>query len=139
MIYKRGPLWGGVIMALLSAAACLLTVLLYDLIKKDWLGIEAIKDIKKEIINYGNYSNKKIHRAMAWFLKKGQWAEFLFLSLKFDPFVTTVYLRNGIKKFSGFGRKEWQIFVASVFVSNAWWTLLAFSGVEIFSNIFEKL
>ncbi len=48
-------------------------------------------------------------------------------------------MRNGIKKFSGFGKKEWQIFIGSVFVSNAYWTLLAFSGVEIFLKVLKRI
>lgn len=139
VIYQRGPLWGGIVMMLLSAAACLADVLIYDLIKKDWLGIEAIKEMKEEVKNYESHLGNKLHKALAWFLKRGYWAEFVFLSLKFDPFVTTVYLRNGIKKFSGFKKEEWKIFIGSVIVSNAYWTMLSFSGVEVFLRILERV
>ncbi|OGI34348.1 MAG: hypothetical protein A2259_05295 [Candidatus Moranbacteria bacterium RIFOXYA2_FULL_43_15] len=139
VIYQRGPFWGGIVMMLLSAASCLVIVLIYDLVKKDWLGIEAIKEIREEIKNLRDCEKKKFRKMLAWFLKKGHWAEFLFLSLKFDPFVTTVYLRNGVKKFNGFKKEEWRIFIASVFVSNVYWTMLSFSGVEIFLKIFDRI
>ncbi len=62
VIYQRGPLWGGTVMMLLSAAACLTTVLIYDLVKKDLLGIEAIKEIKEEIKSFEHYEKNKIHK-----------------------------------------------------------------------------
>lgn len=136
IIYQRGLFWGGIVMALLSVAACLSAALFYDLIKKDWLGIEAIKQFKNDIEKYSNSQKSLIHRIVAWILKKGRWVEFLFLSLKFDPFVTTVYLRNGVKKFNGFRKEEWMIFISSVFISNAYWTFLSFSGVEIIKAMF---
>ena len=139
VIYKRGIFWGGIVMGLLSVAACLVAALIYDLVKKDWLGIEAVKEIKEDIKNYGSQSKKKLHRILAWFLRKGKWAEFLFLSLKFDPFVTTVYLRNGVKKFNGFKKEEWKIFLGSVFVANAYWTIISFSGVKIVLKIFGRI
>ncbi len=139
VIYQCGPLWGGIVMMLLTAASLLVTVLAYDFIKKDLLGIEAIKEIREEIKNFEHYEKNKIHNLIAWFLKKGYWAEFFFLSFKFYAFVTTVYLLNEIKKFNGFGKEEWKIFIGSVFVSNIYWTILSFSGVEVFLRIFNRI
>jgi len=55
---------------------------------------------------------------------------FLFLSIKFDPFITTAYLRKG--RFSGMNKRDWKIFLSSVLISNAYWTLACFMGVTLF-------
>ncbi|MCK7474450.1 MAG: hypothetical protein MZV49_14915 [Rhodopseudomonas palustris] len=43
VIYSFGILAGGLIMMVLSFAACQLTLWFYDWSKHDWLGIEAVK------------------------------------------------------------------------------------------------
>ena len=139
VIYRSGIFWGGIVMTLLSAAFCLLAILIYDLLKKDFLGVEAIKDFKQELLEAGVGHKNFLRRFMAWAIRKGRWAEFVILSLKFDPFVTTVYLRRGVTKFSGFGKEEWKVFVGSLFLSNFYWTVLSFSGVEVLLLIFERI
>ena len=51
---------------------------------------------------------------------------FPFMSIKFDPFITTAYLRKG--KFSGVTRRDWTIFIGSLLFSNAYWTLACSMG-----------
>lgn len=54
-------------------------------------------------------------------INKGDIAAFFVLSIYFDPFITTVYLRK-----ESFGRlkcREWTIFIASAVISNGWWTI----------------
>ncbi len=46
IIYKFGILRGGVVMTVLSFLACYATLLFYDWSKRDWLGIETIKDVR---------------------------------------------------------------------------------------------
>jgi hypothetical protein len=123
VIYKVGLIKGGLIMTFLSLIACLLTMKFYDWSKRDWLGIETIKDFK----GYGG--NKKIGRITSWILKKSEPAVFLFLSVKEDPFITTVYLRQG--KFNGMTRRDWTIFMSSLILSNAYWTLACYMGITL--------
>lgn len=46
VILKLGMIKGGVIMANLSLLICWVTILFYDATKKDWLGIEMLKEAK---------------------------------------------------------------------------------------------
>ncbi len=46
------------------------------------------------------------------YVKKSDLLIFLFMSVKFDPFITA-YLRKG--KFSGMTRRDWTIFIGSLF------------------------
>jgi hypothetical protein len=129
VIFKTGLIYGGIIMTVLAILMCFLTLIVYDRIKRDWLGIEAIKEIENEI---ENKANTKIGKFISWFLRKGRWAEFIFLSLQFDAFVTTVYLRKGHRLYNGFKKSDWQVFWGSLLLSNVFWILLSFVGVEIF-------
>jgi len=89
--------------------------------------MEAIKEIREEVIA----SNKWI----AWLLLRGRWAEFLFLSLKWDPFITTAFMRAGTGQYDGMSRKDWKIFWLSVLVANLWWILVIYTGISIAINI----
>jgi hypothetical protein len=62
-------------------------------------------------------------------LQKSDPFVFLFLSIKEDPFITTAYLRHG--KFSGMSRRDWKIFMGSLLVGNAYWTLACFMGITL--------
>ena len=123
VIYKYGPLWGGGIMIFLSLITCLLTIWFYDWSQRDWLGIEAIKDLK-------NYQGEKnIARFSAWFLKKSNPAIFLFLTFVHDPFITAAYFRKG--KFNGMTRRDWTIFFGSFLLCNGYWTFACYTGITL--------
>jgi len=123
VIYKFGVLNGGIVMTFLSFMACILTLRFYDWSKRDWLGIEMIKGLK------GYRGDKGIGRITSWILKKSDPIVFLFLSIKFDAFITTVYMRRG--KFNGMGKREWAIFMGSLIVGNAYWTLACYMGITL--------
>lgn len=125
VIWKLGLLWGGITMTILSFLACWLTMIFYDWSKKDWLGIETIKGIKE----YKGRS--KIEKFIAWILKKGDFVSFIFLSVYFDPFITTAYMRRGSNRYDGMKKRDWRIFIASGLFSNIWWTLVSFGGVSV--------
>ena len=115
---------GGVVMTFLSFLACLLTLKFYDWSKRDWLGIEAIKGLR-------GYDGKgRIVKITSWILKKSDPIVFLFLSIKFEAFITTAYMRRG--KFDGMGRREWSIFMGSLIISNIYWTLACYMGITLF-------
>ena len=124
IIYKFGILKGGVVMTFLSFLACILTMKFYDWSKRDWLGIETIKGVRE----YDG--NKGIGRFTSWIMNKSEPVVFLFLSIKFDAFITTAYMRRG--KFNGMGNREWAIFMGSLLISNVYWTLACFMGITIF-------
>lgn len=124
VIFKLGILKGGIVMTFLSFLACIGTMKFYDWSKRDWLGIETIKDLK-------SYSgNRTIRRFSSWLLSKSDPVVFLFSSIWYDPFITTVYLRRG--KFNGMSRRDWKIFSGSLILGNAYWTLACFMGITLF-------
>jgi hypothetical protein len=96
----------------------------YDWSKRDWLGIETVKTLK------GYQGNRSIGRLTAWALRKSEPVIFLFLSIKFDPFVKTAYLRQGV--YSGMSRLDWKIFISSLILGNAYWTLACYMGITLF-------
>lgn len=92
----------------------------------------------KEIRDFGpewirNYSVKskvgkiiwwpfsKITLLALWAIHKGDMAAFFVLSIFFDPFITTIYLRK--ESFAGLKYREWVIFFASAVISNGWWII----------------
>lgn len=125
VIWKCGIFKGGVIMAFVSFLVCWATLLFYDWSKKDWIGIETIKELKE-------YEGGKIMgRLFSWFIKKSDPVAILVLSIYFDPFVTTAYMRRGAHKYNGLEKRDWAIFIFSVLFGNFYWTLVAFTGVTL--------
>lgn len=125
VIYRFGILWGGLVMMVLSFIACLLSVWFYDWSKCDWLGIEAIKSLK------GYSGDKKLGRLTGWLLRKSDSVVFLFLSIKYDSFITMTYMRHGSHQYNGMSQRDWRIFLGSVAISNAYWTLAAYMGISV--------
>ncbi|MEK6673090.1 MAG: hypothetical protein AABY42_06385 [Nitrospirota bacterium] len=124
VIFKLGILKGGIVMTFLAFILNIMTMTFYDWSKRDWIGIEAIKDLK-------TYSGKKmIGRFTSWILQRSDSVIFLFLSLRYDAFTTTAYLRRG--KFNGMSRRDWMIFMGSLLISNAYWTLACYMGITLF-------
>lgn len=131
IIYYFGAIKGGVVMTTLVFIICLLTIRLYDWSKRDWLGIEAIKRLK-------HYSGtKKIGQITAWVLRKSDTVIFMFLSVKYDPFVTMVYLRYG--SFNGMMRRDWRIFFGSLIIGNAYWALACYMGITLIGYVWKML
>lgn len=124
IIYKLGILKGGMVMTFFAFIANIITMTFYDWSKRDWLGIEAIKNLK----TYNG--NKMIGRFTSWVLKRSDPVIFLFLSLQYDAFTTTAYLRHG--KFNGMSKRDWTIFIGSLLISNAYWTLACYMGITLF-------
>lgn len=133
VIWKLGILKGGVVMMSLSFLVCYLTILFYDWSKKDWLGIETVKGLKE----YNGSS--KAGRFASWMLKKGDAAVMVFLSIKYDPFITTAYMRHGAHEYNGLSRRDWRIFLSSVLISNVYWTFAAFAGVSAVEWVWGKI
>lgn len=121
-----GLVWGFVVMALLSFLYCWLTMRFYDWSKRDWLGIEAIKEIRQ----YEGTSRSR--KWLAWVMQKSDPIACLLMSIKFDPFIVTVYLRRG--RFGGMNRADWRNFLLSWLVGNAYWSIVCFTGVSVLTS-----
>lgn len=127
VIWRLGPLIGGGIMAMASLTICLLMLWFYDWSKRDWLGIETIKNFK----NPGEATG--IRRILAKFLKLGEVPAFFALSIYTDPFITTAYMRKGA--FNGMTRRDWGIFLGSWIIGNGEWILILSGGIWIVRRI----
>jgi hypothetical protein len=122
VVYRGGVLVGGLVMTVLSAAACFGILKFYDRTKKDWLGIETVRNLR------GYRSGRPAGRLVASLLAKSDAVAFVVLSLHYDPFVTTVWLRH--ERFGGLSARDRRIFWGSVLLSNASWTLTCWLGVN---------
>lgn len=140
-----GPWQAFLILTAADIFLSLLFIRFYDWAKKDWLGLETAKEIRdfgpKWIRNLSARSRigrmlywpfSRITLFVLWAMKKGDVFAFFALSVFFDPFITTVYLRR--KSYGGMGRREWFIFLSSAVVSNGWWTIRTF-GIVIIAKI----
>lgn len=124
VIWKLGLVWGGLLMASFSALLCFGALLFYDRVRRDLLGLEALKTLRE-------YEGGRVWgKVSAWIFKRGDVIAFLFLSIVSNPLVTTVYLRRGAYVFDGMRKREWGIFVTSFLLSNASWAFTCFMGVS---------
>jgi hypothetical protein len=125
VVVKFGMLKGGFVMALISLMTCWLTILFYDTSKKDWLGIEMLKEVK--IYKGGSTMRKWISKMV----NQSEVLTLIVLSTQFDPFVTTAYMRRGIREYNGMGKRDWVIFLSSWVISNTYWIVASFYGATI--------
>ncbi len=124
VIFKMGLIEGSIVMLVLCFVTCYGTLRLYDRSKNDWLGIEAIKELRE---GAGQGKSKKL---LSWLLGQSTPVALFFLSIKFDPFTTTAFLRSGAHSYSGLSRRDWRIFLASLLIGNVYWLLASISMVE---------
>jgi hypothetical protein len=124
VIWRLGPLHGAAMMTLLSFLICWATLLFYDWAKKDWLGIETIKELKE-------YSGDSLlARILRWAMAKGDAALLVVLSVWTDPFVTVAYLRQGAHQYNGMTGRDWGIFMLSLAIGNGLWSVTLFTGMS---------
>jgi hypothetical protein len=122
VIYWLGLGWGFVVMSLLSLLVSWLTMKFYDWSQRDWLGIETIKSLKE-------YDGpNRLGRVVGWIMRQSDPLACIILSLRFDPFIVTVYLRRG--RFGGMTRRDWRIFLLSWVIGNVWWSIVVFTGLS---------
>lgn len=131
VIYWLGLVIGGLAMAGLSFLACWLMLWFYDRSGRDWLGIEAAKQVREYI------GHSRWRKWLAQVLRKGDFIVCIVLSIKFDQFVTTAYMRHGA--FNGMSRRDWRNFWTSWFIGNAWWSLFCFAGVTSLAGLWRWL
>jgi hypothetical protein len=91
-------------------------LLIYDYMKIDWLLIEALKESLENFVHKKrhNFITKKII-----FLRTNHPKKLFFILSAWDPFVITIYRRNGYNKWNNFSDfKTFGVFVLSLFLSN---------------------
>ena len=132
IIWKLGLLKGGLLNTFISFIFCFALLLFYDWSKTDWLGLETLKYLKE----YAGQS--KIGKMVAWFLTKSNVVAMFFLSIKFDPFITTAYMRRGSFQYNGMSKRDWKIFFSSLVISNLYWSLAAFMGVTLLEYCWKQ-
>lgn len=132
VILNMGLVKGGVIMLVLCFAICYATILFYDRSKRDWLGIETMKDIREHT------GRRQATKLVSWVLRQNTPVALVLLSMKFDPFVTTAYLRLGAHGYSGLSRRDWKIFLSSLLIGNGYWTLASVSVLDYGWRYFVK-
>jgi MFS family permease len=131
VIWKFGIIKGGIVMTFLSFLICYATIIFYDWAKKDWLGIETLKEVKE-------YHGKSFFgRLSSWILRKSDPAVLLFLSIKFDPFITTAYMRKGADLYNGLKKRDWNIFLSSLIIGNVYWTFVSFTGISVIRYVWN--
>jgi hypothetical protein len=120
-------LWGWLYAVIGSIVLCLGTLWFYDLTKQDWICLETIKGVRD------GEAKGKLRKFFQNLATRGDWMAFVFLSLRYDPFITTVYMRKGTENYTMTAR-DWKIFWAGMVVSNGYWGLLVFGAIEVFQK-----
>ncbi|EKD43996.1 MAG: hypothetical protein ACD_72C00042G0002 [uncultured bacterium] len=133
ILWKFGLIWGSAIIIATSFLLDLATMKFYDYLKKDWLAIETIKQAG---LDQKNWFGKLVN----WLLnKKGKFFVFVLLSIKFNPFLVTAYMRKGANTYDGLTSRDWFIFLASTIFANMYWILIVFGGLSIFTHVFQSI
>lgn len=133
VLYVCGTIRGWFIMTWASLLICLLTLKFYDWSKKDWIGLEAVKGLRD------GQAKGRLGKLTAWMLKKSDPVILVFLSVKTDPLITTLYLRQGVNQFNGFAKRDWWNFLASLIISNLYWGLIVLAGINVFQFAWDNL
>ncbi len=128
----QGFLMGAHIMFWASILACLLTLKFYDWSGTDWIGIETLKETRE-------LENSKANVFIAKFFKRSQLAQLIILSLAKDPFIVTIFLREGAHKYGVMNRKDWRNFYLSALIGNVFWATVCWSGIRVLKTMGARL
>ena len=146
VISTYGLLIGAPVMTFLSFLICYASILFYDGTKRDWLGIETIKGLEEfNSLPIPNYVIGKIFvsiinavgNATAWVMKKSDALAMVILSIKFDPFITVIHIRHGAHQYNGLSKRDWKVFLVSLLIGNAYWTLAVYMGITLFEVLWR--
>ncbi len=129
-----GALNGTILNFVLSFLLCLLTMRLYDWAKKDWLGIETLKEIREE-----SHSENLFSRMFSWALRKGDWAVMLVLSVFKDAFYCTVWMRKGAHQYDGMSLRDWKVFMTTLVISTLWESIWVNVGILVVKRVWYLL
>jgi len=125
VVLEYGMVKGGIMMSLASFLVCWLIMIFYDWSKKDWLGIETLKEARE----YKGTSRLRLWIAKT--VRNNRLFLLLVLSINFDPFITTAYMRRGANRYNGMRSGDWMVFLASWLIANLYWTVATYYGATV--------
>lgn len=126
IIWIFGPICGGLIMIALSFLVDFYAIRFYDWSKNDWLALEYFKSLR-------DYNGANKYKKFTGYLlsKTSLWVQIVILSLKFNPFIVTLLLRDGAHQYNGLSRRDWRIFWGSFLITQAYWIAVIATGIEL--------
>lgn len=131
MIWLLGLVTGGIIMTIFATVTNILLIRFYDWAQQDWLAIELVKSYRDE--------EERQKHFLTWVLRRSDPIALVILSVWQDPFIATLYMRHGAHQYNGMSRRDWRNFIASTVITNIWWSLLMWGGVQTVIQIIERL
>jgi len=135
VLYKLGVGYGFAFMTVLSFLFCWWYFLIYDYLKKDFLGIEFSKQKMNEIIAQTHDVGYK--KYVVNLARKSKVFLFVFLSIYFNPFLAVAFNREGVFAYNGLSTKDWRLFVLSLIISNGFWSTTVFLGLSFFEFLYK--
>lgn len=136
-LYKLGVVVGFFTMMLLSFLFCWGYFIIYDYLKRDFLGIEYSKEKMSSIIASEDSVGLKL--LLVRVLRKSRAFLFVFLSIYFDPFVAVAFERKGNFAYNGLSARDWRLFILSLIISNGFWSTTVFAGLSFFEFLYKIL
>ena len=115
VVWRKGALVGGVIMFFIALLVNLVMIWAYDKIKKDLLSFETLNNLLEQ------GQKKYSERMLARLIKAGRVFAFVALSF-YDPFLSVIYMRNGVGKYT-MEKRDWGYFFVAMALSCTGWTL----------------
>ena len=134
-LYQLGVVYGFSVMVVLSFLFCWFYFLIYDYLKRDFLGIEFSKEKMNAIIASNDSIGLKLF--LVKILRKSHLFLFVFLSIYFNPFVAIAFRRKGNFEYNGLTAHDWRMFILSVIISNGFWATTVFAGLSFFEFLFK--
>ena len=134
-LYQLGVIYGFSVMVVLSFLFCWLYFLIYDYLKRDFLGIEFSKEKMNAIIESNDSVGFKLF--LVKIISKSHLFLFVFLSIYFNPFVAIAFRRKGNFEYNGLTAHDWRMFILSVIISNGFWATTVFAGLSFFEFLFK--
>jgi hypothetical protein len=137
VLYQLGVGVGFFTMMFLSFLFCWGYFIIYDYLKRDFLGIEFSKEKMNAIINSTDKTGFKL--LLVKVLRKSKILLFVFLSIYFNPFVAVAFNRKGNFAYNGLSARDWRLFILSVIISNGFWATTVFAGLSFFEFLYKIL
>lgn len=117
VVYEWGMVRGELFMTMLAFSLNIVTLLVYQTMKIDWVGSGFIRDLRhKETPN-------RIERFLLRANDRSKLLIFIILNMFQDPFVATAYFKEG--NFSRLTYRDVRILIASVIFANLYWIIVA--------------
>ncbi len=110
-----GPMIGGFTMFVVVLLTNLILIWAYDKLKKDVFALEALRELtEQEQKGFGR-------RLLAWSIRLGRVPAFIAISF-YDPFLSALYMRKGVGKYT-MEKRDWWYFAIAMVIGCVGWTL----------------